>query len=319
MVYLMHPTRSAAMSFEDGGGAALLSLEGEAPRLDASFRIEGIGRLGALATNGERVFHAGGEDGTLLELAWGGGGSVLSRAKLPAELTFAEALSSDGRWVMRMDRPSLMRSPTPEGVYILDRSSGQVRVLPLPSEFTSPASFDPGSKRFAAVHTEQGGGGIAVWDLDALDAPRRDIQRDEMDNDLADSGGSCVFSADGGTLVVWSTSTEGEGYLHAVDVERRTERWMQNLDAVAGVDLFADRSLDEESFDVRLPAVSRDGALVAWGTERGDVLVFDARSGKLSQRARFGEGRIRAVHFDPARPWIWAELGGVLIGRALGA
>jgi hypothetical protein len=153
--YLMHPSRSEAMAFDEDGRATLLMLDGDAPRALASSVLEGIGRPSALATDGARVFHAG-EDATLLELAWGRG-TILARASLPAELAPAGAMSADGRWVLRMEGPGWTPSPRKPGIHLLDRVSGRLRVLRLPSDFPSPVALDPGSTRFAALHTEQGG------------------------------------------------------------------------------------------------------------------------------------------------------------------
>jgi hypothetical protein len=169
-----------------------------------------------------------------------------------------------------------------EAVTLIDVDTGRTVVLwdSVGYGVTTAVRWSPDGTSLVALQTQQGGGhlGLAGFGADGSLVGSTLLEPD-VDEGLADGIGSIRYSHDGRSVYCSVHTGEGISVLACHDVDSGALRWQHWLDlSLAGgwVDV-------EELYGVL--AVSQDSRLVVRGDNGGELLVLDAGSGRLVQRA----------------------------------
>ncbi len=227
------------------------------------------------------------------------------------EVTSLDA-SPDGRWLV---------VEAAGRICLIDRLTGDTSHIIYGGTLTTGLTFDPTSTFVAGVRSTDGGGSLRLWRLDPADRyvphPLAKWERDvappdhvrgsmaltdmygpldrtgvaESISDIGDAEGTAGFTPDSGIVVFSARSAYSPGNLDLSASEVATGR---RLWAVQGDD-------DLSSRFVSTP----DGHYLIAPTWSGDLLVYQAHTGKLEQRLPSGLGPVKAVAFDHDGTTLW--------------
>lgn len=200
----------------------------------------------------------------------------------------------------------------------------------LRGDIVADLAFDPTGGLLAVAATGQGGGAIRLlsrgphgFAVKFGELPHRDTVTPM--EEFHDAVAQLAFSPDGRSLCVFESSWEFDwvfdfqawrGNLLLWDTESGARRFCTVIEESLTGDL---RTMEEVGFQNGYPSTpvfTRDGALVAVGVSAGQVLFFDAATGRLAGKRDVAgpEDNVCAVArgHEANRLWAWVESGQVV-------